>query len=84
MLAEELDAGTVFMNRCDFLDPQLAWAGRKDSGRGQSLSSYGFHSYQKLKSVRRPAHARRVRRFRSRLDCMLLILNAGVQYHFRL
>lgn len=36
-----LQAGTVFMNRCDALDPALAWTGVKDSGRGVSLSSFG-------------------------------------------
>ena len=36
-----LPAGTVFLNRCDFLDPALAWTGVKDSGRGVSLSPYG-------------------------------------------
>lgn len=39
--ADELAAGTVFLNRCDFLDPALAWTGVKDSGRGVSLSSFG-------------------------------------------
>jgi acyl-CoA reductase-like NAD-dependent aldehyde dehydrogenase len=37
----ELEAGTVFLNRCDYLDPALAWTGVKDSGRGVSLSKYG-------------------------------------------
>ena len=40
-LAGELEAGTVFLNRCDFLDPALAWTGVKNSGRGISLSKYG-------------------------------------------
>lgn len=40
-LADELQAGTVFLNRCDFLDPALAWTGVKDSGRGISLSKFG-------------------------------------------
>ncbi len=37
-----LATGTVFMNRCDYLDPGLAWTGVKDSGRGVSLSSLGY------------------------------------------
>lgn len=37
-------AGTVFLNRCDALDPALAWTGVKDSGRGVSLSEFGEFS----------------------------------------
>jgi acyl-CoA reductase-like NAD-dependent aldehyde dehydrogenase len=40
-LADRLHTGTVFLNRCDFLDPALAWTGVKDSGRGVSLSKFG-------------------------------------------
>lgn len=40
-LAAELETGTVFLNRCDYLDPALAWTGVKNSGRGISLSKYG-------------------------------------------
>lgn len=40
-LVDEIEAGTVFQNRCDFLDPALAWTGLKQSGRGISLSKYG-------------------------------------------
>lgn len=40
--AERLEAGTVFQNRCDYLDPALPWTGWKESGRGVSLSRYGF------------------------------------------
>jgi len=48
--AEQADTGTVFMNRCDYLDPYLAWQGRKDTGKGLSLSQFGFDSYTKLKN----------------------------------
>ena len=41
-LAPQIETGTVFINRCDYLDPALAWTGVKDSGRGCSLSSVGF------------------------------------------
>ena len=34
----EVETGTVYMNRCDYLDPGLAWTGVKDTGRGASLS----------------------------------------------
>jgi acyl-CoA reductase-like NAD-dependent aldehyde dehydrogenase len=37
----ELETGTVFLNRCDYLDPALSWVGVKDSGRGVSLSKFG-------------------------------------------
>jgi len=40
-LVDDIEAGTVFQNRCDFLDPALAWTGLKKSGRGISLSKYG-------------------------------------------
>ena len=39
--ADELETGTVFLNRCDYLDPALAWTGVKNSGRGISLSKFG-------------------------------------------
>ena len=66
-LAEQLDAGTVFVNRCDFPSPvrcsnldnptrltnivqDLAWTGWKNSGKGVSLSKFGFEQFVKLKS----------------------------------
>ncbi|KAG7446805.1 succinate semialdehyde dehydrogenase [Guyanagaster necrorhizus] len=48
---EELETGTVFLNRCDFLDPALAWTGIKDSGRGVSLSKFGYDQLTRAKSV---------------------------------
>ena len=50
-LAAQLDVGTVFMNRCDYLDPELAWVGVRDSGRGCTLSRYGFDGFTRLKSL---------------------------------
>jgi acyl-CoA reductase-like NAD-dependent aldehyde dehydrogenase len=47
----ELEAGTVFANRCDFLDPCLPWTGVKDSGRGSTLSRYGFVGLTRRKAV---------------------------------
>jgi acyl-CoA reductase-like NAD-dependent aldehyde dehydrogenase len=41
-LADRTNAGTVYMNRCDFLDPELPWVGIKDSGHGCTLSHLGF------------------------------------------
>ncbi len=49
-IAERLDAGTVYQNRCDYLDPGLAWTGVKDSGCGASLSRLGFLSVTRPKS----------------------------------
>jgi len=49
-LALNIEAGTVFVNRCDYLDPGLAWTGVKDSRFGCSLSSLGFRSVTRPKS----------------------------------
>ena len=49
-LGEKLETGTVFMNRCDYLDPALAWTGVKDSGRGCTLSVLGYESLTRPKS----------------------------------
>ncbi|MEC7946477.1 MAG: aldehyde dehydrogenase family protein, partial [Myxococcota bacterium] len=46
----QLETGTVFMNRCDYLDPSLAWTGVKDSGRGCTLSSIGFEHLTRPRS----------------------------------
>ncbi|KAL9022802.1 MAG: hypothetical protein Q9185_000065 [Variospora sp. 1 TL-2023] len=50
-LAQEVDAGTVFVNRCDFPSPDLAWTGWKNSGKGVSLSKFGFEQFVRLKSL---------------------------------
>ncbi|ELR09816.1 hypothetical protein GMDG_04299 [Pseudogymnoascus destructans 20631-21] len=50
-LAELVEAGTVFVNRCDFPSPDLAWTGWKNSGRGVTLSKYGFEQFVRLKSL---------------------------------
>ena len=49
-LAERVEAGTVFLNRCDYLDPALAWTGVKNSGRGCTLSSVGYEQLTRPKS----------------------------------
>lgn len=49
-LGQQLETGTVFMNRCDYLDPSLAWVGVKDSGRGCTLSSVGYEHLTRPKS----------------------------------
>ena len=48
--ARDLEAGTVFMNRCDYVDPSLAWTGVKDTGRGASMSRLGFEALTRPKS----------------------------------
>ncbi len=50
-LASRVEAGTIFLNRCDYLDPMLAWTGVKESGRGASLGRYGFESVTRPKSL---------------------------------
>ncbi len=49
-IGAQIETGTVFMNRCDYLDPALCWTGCKDTGRGLSLSYLGFHSVTRVKS----------------------------------
>ena len=49
-IASEIDTGTCFMNRCDYLDPALAWTGVKDSGRGCTLSRLGLEAFTRPKS----------------------------------
>jgi len=49
-VGQQLDTGTFFVNRCDYLDPALAWTGVKNSGRGCSLSAYGYHALTRPKS----------------------------------
>ena len=49
--ARSLDAGTIFQNRCDFLDPALPWTGYGDSGKGSTLSSYGYLHLTRRKSI---------------------------------
>ncbi|KAK2766528.1 aldehyde dehydrogenase [Colletotrichum kahawae] len=49
-LADQVEAGTVFVNRCDFPSPDLAWTGWKNSGKGQTLSRFGYDQFVKLKS----------------------------------
>ena len=49
-IGAQIETGTVFMNRADYLDPALTWTGVKDTGRGTSLSYLGFHSVTRPKS----------------------------------
>jgi acyl-CoA reductase-like NAD-dependent aldehyde dehydrogenase len=49
-IGERVETGTWFMNRCDYLDPALAWTGVKDSGRGCTLSRVGYEQLTRPKS----------------------------------
>lgn len=49
-IGSQIDTGTWFMNRCDYLDPELAWVGVKDSGRGCTLSRLGYGQLTRPKS----------------------------------
>ena len=49
-IGDAVETGTWFMNRCDYLDPALAWTGVKDSGRGCTLSKLGFAYLTRPKS----------------------------------
>ena len=52
----KIQTGTFFMNRCDYLDPGLAWTGVKDTGMGVTLSVLGFDHLTRAKSY----HLRKV------------------------
>ena len=55
-IGAEVETGTVFANRCDYLDPALVWTGVKDTGKGGALSEIGYHNLTQPKSF----HLRRV------------------------
>ena len=49
-VGDRVDTGTWYMNRCDYLDPALAWTGVRDSGRGCTLSRLGLETFTRPKS----------------------------------
>jgi acyl-CoA reductase-like NAD-dependent aldehyde dehydrogenase len=49
-IGARIETGTVFMNRCDYLDPALCWTGCKETGRGAALSHLGYLSLTRPKS----------------------------------
>lgn len=49
-IGERVETGTVFMNRCDYLDPALTWTGVKNTGRGATLSKLGYEALTRPKS----------------------------------
>lgn len=56
-IGEQIETGTFFINRCDYLDPALCWTGIKDSGRGCTLSKFGFDALTRPKSF----HSKRLK-----------------------
>ena len=56
LFGNKIQTGTFFMNRCDYLDPGLAWTGVKDTGMGVTLSVLGFDHLTRAKSY----HLRKV------------------------
>ncbi|KKB13089.1 aldehyde dehydrogenase [Devosia geojensis] len=55
-IGARVETGTVFANRCDYLDPALVWTGVKDTGKGGALSEIGYHNLTQPKSF----HLKRV------------------------
>lgn len=49
-VGDEIETGTVFLNRADYLDPGLCWTGCKNTGRGGGLSVIGYHNLTRPKS----------------------------------
>ncbi|MBR2691146.1 MAG: aldehyde dehydrogenase family protein [Aquamicrobium sp.] len=49
-IGDRVETGTVFMNRCDYLDPALVWTGVKDTGKGAALSQIGYDNLTRPKS----------------------------------
>jgi acyl-CoA reductase-like NAD-dependent aldehyde dehydrogenase len=49
-IGDRLNVGTIYQNRCDYLDPALPWSGRGDSGAGVSLSHLAYASFNRPKS----------------------------------
>ena len=55
-IGDRVETGTWFMNRCDYLDPALAWVGVKDSGRGCTLAVVGYEHLTRPKSFHLRTH----------------------------
>ena len=55
-VGDQIETGTIFMNRADYLDPGLCWTGCKNTGRGGGLSVIGYHNLTRPKSY----HLKRV------------------------
>jgi acyl-CoA reductase-like NAD-dependent aldehyde dehydrogenase len=49
-IGARVETGTVFANRCDYVDPGLVWTGIKDTGKGGTLSEVGYANLTQPKS----------------------------------
>jgi acyl-CoA reductase-like NAD-dependent aldehyde dehydrogenase len=49
-IGAKVETGTVYANRCDYLDPALVWTGVKDTGKGGALSEIGYQNLTQPKS----------------------------------
>jgi acyl-CoA reductase-like NAD-dependent aldehyde dehydrogenase len=56
-LGRQIDTGTVFLNRADYVDPAVCWTGCKDTGRGGAMSVLGYQSVTRPRSY----HFRKVK-----------------------
>ena len=45
-----LDVGSAYWNCCDRVSPRLPWSGRRSSGIGCTLSTYGIEAFLKPKA----------------------------------
>jgi acyl-CoA reductase-like NAD-dependent aldehyde dehydrogenase len=49
-LLSRVNAGSVYINACDRVSPRLPWTGRKHSGIGSTLSTYGIRAFVQPKA----------------------------------
>ena len=49
-IGNQVQTGTFYMNRCDYLDPALSWTGVKETGKGCSLSEIAYEKLTAPKS----------------------------------
>jgi acyl-CoA reductase-like NAD-dependent aldehyde dehydrogenase len=48
-IGDRVETGTVFMNRCDYVDPGLVWTGVKDTGKGGAMGIVGYENLTRPK-----------------------------------
>jgi len=56
-LGRQVETGTVFLNRADYVDPGVCWTGCKDTGRGGAMSVLGYQAVTRPRSY----HLRKVK-----------------------
>ena len=56
-VARQIETGTVFLNRADYVDPAICWTGCKNTGRGGAMSVLGYHAVTRPRSY----HFRKVK-----------------------